>query len=213
MMIAEQLLSKFRTFRQRDFPGEMASPHIHTDVLAALLQNGDTQAFRTLFDRFRTPVYAYCARMLGDRDEAEDATQETFILALRDASALSAPERFRGWLFGIARHRVMMMIRDRRNGKREALDEGIRDDETPHVAAERTEIRDQVRKAIAALPPEYREVVIFRDFHHLSYAEIALATDSTEGAVRSRLHRARKALVTKLTPIFAEEDADAMRRL
>ncbi|HTY57903.1 MAG TPA: sigma-70 family RNA polymerase sigma factor [Bacteroidota bacterium] len=191
----------------------MTNPEIHTDVLAALLRNGDTEAFRTLFDRFRTPVYAYCARMLGDRDEAEDATQETFILALRDASALSAPERFRGWLFGIARHRVMMMIRDRRNGKREELDEAGRDDETPHVAAERNEIRVHVRNAVAALPPGYREVVILRDFQHLSYAEIAIATGSTESAVRSRLHKARKALVTKLAPIFAEEDADALRRV
>ena len=81
----------------------MKSSQVHTDVLAALLQEGDTSAFRTLFDRFRPSVYAYCARMLGDRDEAEDAAQETFIHALRDASGLRSPERFRGWLFGIAR--------------------------------------------------------------------------------------------------------------
>ncbi len=189
----------------------MNSSELHTDVLAALLQKGDAEAFRSLFERYRTPVYAYCARMLGNRDEAEDATQETFIHALRDASGLISPERFRGWLFAIARNRVMMTIRDRRNGTRDLLDDDIRDEETPHAAAERSEIQFHVRSAVAGLPPEYREVVLLRDFQHLSYAEIALATGSTESAVRSRLHKARKALVTKLAPIFARENADAMR--
>jgi RNA polymerase sigma-70 factor (ECF subfamily) len=189
----------------------MKSSQVHTDVLAALLQEGDTSAFRRLFDRFRPSVYAYCARMLGDRDEAEDAAQETFIHALRDASGLRSPERFRGWLFGIARHRVMMILRGRRNGMRERLDDDVWDDETPLTMAERSEIQLHVRNAVAALSPAYREVVLLRDFQHLSYAEIAIATGSTEIAVKSRLHKARKALVATLTPIFGEEDTSEMR--
>jgi RNA polymerase sigma-70 factor (ECF subfamily) len=189
----------------------MESNHVRTEILAALLQEGDTRAFRSLFDRFRAPVYAYCVKMLGDRDEAEDAMQETFIHALRDAPGLRSPDKFRGWLFGIARHRVMMILRDRRDGRRERLNDDIWDDETPLRAAERCEIQMHVRNAVAALSPAYREVVLLRDFQHLSYAEIAIATNSTESAVKSRLHKARKALVTKLTPIFAEEDADEMR--
>jgi RNA polymerase sigma-70 factor (ECF subfamily) len=189
----------------------MKSSQVHTDVLAALLQEGDTSAFRTLFDRFRSSVYAYCARMLGDRDEAEDAAQETFIHALRDAPGLRSPERFRGWLFGIARHRVMMILRERRKAMLEKFDDDVWDDETPLTMAERSEIQLNVRNAVAALSPAYREVVLLRDFQHLSYAEIAIATESTEIAVKSRLHKARKALVATLTPIFGEEDANEMR--
>jgi RNA polymerase sigma-70 factor (ECF subfamily) len=189
----------------------MKSSQVHTDVLAALLQEGDTSAFRTLFDRFRPSVYAYCARMLGDRDEAEDAAQETFIHALRDAPGLRSPERFRGWLFGIARHRVMMILRERRKAMLEKFDDDVWDDETPLTMAERSEIQLNVRNAVAALSPAYREVVLLRDFQHLSYAEIAIATESTEIAVKSRLHKARKALVATLTPIFGEEDANEMR--
>jgi len=189
----------------------MKSSQVHTDVLAALLQEGDTSAFRTLFDRFRPSVYAYCARMLGDRDEAEDAAQETFIHALRDAPGLRSPERFRGWLFGIARHRVMMILRERRKAMLEKFDDDVWDDETPLTMAERSEIQLHVRNAVAALSPAYREVVLLRDFQHLSYAEIAIATESTEIAVKSRLHKARKALVATLTPIFGEEDANEMR--
>ena len=189
----------------------MKSSQVHTDVLAALLQEGDTSAFRTLFDRFRPSVYAYCARMLGDRDEAEDAAQETFIHALRDAPGLRSPERFRGWLFGIARHRVMMILRERRKAMLEKFDDDVWDDETPLTMAERSEIQLNVRTAVAALSPAYREVVLLRDFQHLSYAEIAIATESTEIAVKSRLHKARKALVATLTPIFGEEDANEMR--
>lgn len=189
----------------------MKSSQVHTDVLAALLQEGDTSAFRTLFDRFRPSVYAYCARMLGDRDEAEDAAQETFIHALRDAPGLRSPERFRGWLFGIARHRVMMILRERRKAMLEKFDDDVWDDETPLTLAERSEIQLNVRNAVAALSPAYREVVLLRDFQHLSYAEIAIATESTEIAVKSRLHKARKALVATLTPIFGEEDANEMR--
>jgi len=189
----------------------MKSSQVHTAVLAALLQEGDTSAFRTLFDRFRPSVYAYCARMLGDRDEAEDAAQETFIHALRDAPGLRSPERFRGWLFGIARHRVMMILRERRKAMLEKFDDDVWDDETPLTMAERSEIQLNVRNAVAALSPAYREVVLLRDFQHLSYAEIAIATESTEIAVKSRLHKARKALVATLTPIFGEEDANEMR--
>jgi RNA polymerase sigma-70 factor (ECF subfamily) len=189
----------------------MKSSQVHTDVLAALLQEGDTSAFRTLFDRFRPSVYAYCARMLGDRNEAEDAAQETFIHALRDAPGLRSPERFRGWLFGIARHRVMMILRERRKAMLEKFDDDVWDDETPLTLAERSEIQLNVRNAVAALSPAYREVVLLRDFQHLSYAEIAIATESTEIAVKSRLHKARKALVATLTPIFGEEDANEMR--
>ena len=189
----------------------MKSSQVHTDVLAALLQEGDTSAFRTLFDRFRPSVHAYCARMLGDRDEAEDAAQETFIHALRDAPGLRSPERFRGWLFGIARHRVMMILRERRKAMLEKFDDDVWDDETPLTMAERSEIQLNVRNAVAALSPAYREVVLLRDFQHLSYAEIAIATESTEIAVKSRLHKARKALVATLTPIFGEEDANEMR--
>ena len=149
--------------------------------------------------------------MLGDRDEAEDAAQETFIHALRDAPGLRSPERFRGWLFGIARHRVMMILRERRKAMLEKFDDDVWDDETPLTMAERSEIQLNVRNAVAALSPAYREVVLLRDFQHLSYAEIAIATDSTEIAVKSRLHKARKALVATLTPIFGEEDANEMR--
>jgi RNA polymerase sigma-70 factor, ECF subfamily len=189
----------------------MKSIQVDTDVLAALMKEGDVHAFRSLFDRFRSPVYAYCTRMLGDRDEADDAMQETFIHALRDVTGLKSPDKFRGWLFGIARHRVLMIIRERRNGLRETPGGDAWDDETPLTMAERSDIQLHVRAAVAALSPAYREVVLLRDFQHLTYAEIALATDSTESAVRSRLHKARKALVTRLAPLFAEENADEMR--
>jgi RNA polymerase sigma-70 factor (ECF subfamily) len=189
----------------------MKNTQVGTDVLAALMKERNEHAFRSLFDRFRAPVHAYCARMLGDRDDAEDAAQETFIHALRDASGLRSPEKFRGWLFGIARHRVMMIIRQRRNGMREISGDDVWDGETPLTMAERSDMQLHVRNAVAGLSPMYREVVILRDFQHLSYAEIAVATESTESAVRSRLHKARKALVTALAPLFAEEDSDEMR--
>jgi RNA polymerase sigma-70 factor (ECF subfamily) len=93
----------------------------------------------------------------------------------------------------------------------EKFDDDVWDDETPLTLAERSEIQLNVRNAVAALSPAYREVVLLRDFQHLSYAEIAIATESTEIAVKSRLHKARKALVATLTPIFGEEDANEMR--
>lgn len=189
----------------------MKNTQVNIDVLAALMQEGDARAFRSLFDRFRAPVHAYCAKMLGDRDEAEDAVQETFIHALRDAPGLRSPDKFRGWLFGIARHRVLMIIRQRQKGMSETSGDDVWDGETPLTMAEKSDMQLHVRNAVAALSPPYREVVLLRDFQHLSYADIAAATQSTESAVRSRLHKARKALVTKLAPLFAEEDSDEMR--
>jgi len=175
--------------------------------IAGLLVTGDAGSPRLLVDAYRPAIYSYCARMLGNSDDAEDATQECFLQALRDAAALRSPEKLREWLFGIARHRVLMALRTRKNGRREKLTDDLWDEETPHTIAEANDIRSHVRRAIAALAPAYREMVVLRDYNSYSYAEIAALTGLTENVVRVRLHRARQALIRKLTPVFLEEDS------
>ena len=181
--------------------------------LAGLLRDGDADAPRLLFETYHAPLHAYCARMLGDRDEADDATQETFLAALSDISGLRSPGKLREWLFGIARHRVSMKFRARRGGLREPLTEELWHDTTPLTIAEENDTRAHVRSAVAALAPPFREMVILRDYNQFSYAEIAALTGLTEDVVRSRLHRARQALVRKLAPIFDREDTRELRNV
>jgi len=183
----------------------------HTRRLAELLLTGNPDAARRLYECYRSPVHAYCSRMLGDPDEADDATQETLMLALRDGAGLRSPDRLRHWIFGIARHRILMALRARKNGYREPLSDDLWHEETPHSIAESNDARSHVRRAVDALAPPFRELVILRDYNQFSYAEIAALTGLAESAVRSRLHRARQALIRKLKPIFAREDDRELR--
>lgn len=178
----------------------------HIDRLAALMQGGDQEAFHGLYLLFHTAVYSYCRSMLSNSDAAKDATQEVFLRVLRDGAGLKDATRFRGWLFGIARHQVLMALRERNNGRHHALDKSVQDGETPLEIASRKDTAEIVVRAVGSLPAASREAILLRDFQHLSYQEIAIATGSTEIAVKSRLHKARKHLAEKLAPYFDAED-------
>lgn len=146
-------------------------------------------------------VYNYCLHMLCDRESAEDTTQEVFVQVLKDIKDLRSVEKFRAWLFQIARHQVLMTLRRRRIESHEELNEGIWENETPLEITSRVEAQEHIQQAIAQLKHEYREVLHLREFEQLSYAEIAFATGATESSVRSRLFKARKALFQKLAPL------------
>ena len=168
---------------------------------------GNTAAFAQLYRRHKNSLYTFCFRLLHDRDDAVDVVQETFVKIHNRLWSLKDSSSFRTWMFAIARNEVYVVFRRRKttNGLNEEA-ELVRGEETPLdivIGEERTEL---VQRFLGKLKPEYREVLILREYEQLSYAEIAEVTGDTESSVKSRLFKARKSLMQKLTPYFAERN-------
>ena len=155
--------------------------------------------FQAVFDQHKDAVYRFAWRMSGSAAAAEDVTQDVFVGLLRH------PDRFdpargtlRAFLLGIARN--VELKRWRAEHRFESLD-----DETvgaAQVDLERGEIGDMVGRAVRALQPLQREVVILAEYEGLTLAEIGRAVDADVGAVKSRLHRARENLRRTLAPLL-----------
>lgn len=152
---------------------------------------GDRQAFASLVARCHREVFGYFVRIAGDRDLAEDLTQECFLRLLRGAAHYSPGRPFRPWLYGVAAN----LWRDhwrRISRKREttaAAASADAPDPTPSVE-ERVEGRmlaDRLGVAVRRLPPETAQVIVLRFCHDLRVREIAETLGLPEGTVKSRL--------------------------
>jgi RNA polymerase sigma-70 factor (ECF subfamily) len=165
--------------------------------LVNAMQQGDSHAFEELYHRHKDAVFGYCFRMLHHRHTTEDAVQDTFIKVLNASNTLRDADAFLPWLYRIARNHVLMSLRARRTEALEAA-ETIPADEDPFDSAVANECSKSLQEHLERLRPEYREALLLREYQQLSYAEIALATDSTESAVKSRIFKARRALAVRL---------------
>lgn len=176
-----------------------------TDVeVLALAAQGDASARRELVRRHRGAVYRLLRRLAKDDAQAEDLLQETFLTALQHLSAWRGEGTPRGWLFAIARSRVLMARRggagrteSTEDTKLEALGlaAGWGTPLDPETLAARLEAHAVLEQALQALDDEAREVVTLRDLEGLSGEETAQALGLSLPAMKSRLHRARLALV------------------
>lgn len=178
---------------------------MRTDTdLAETFRDGDDRAFSILFDRYRRPLYVFALKMLGEADTASDLVQDAFLRIYERRRQLNHPESFRSWLFAIGRNLCISHLRQnrRRVSLDEAPDEAITLD-APTDDRETEEDLGLIRRAIAGLKVEYREVLVLREYQDLTYGEIAAITESTESAVKSRLFKARRALHEALKPAFA----------
>ena len=167
---------------------------------------GDAQAFTRLVEAYQTPIYNLCYRMLGEAGEAEDAAQEAFLRAYTRLSRYDPQRSFKTWLFSIASHHCIDRLRKRRFAWL-SLDEpppahpALRDREPePETAVVQREREAQISQLLARLPPDDRAVVVMRYWYEMSYEEISEATGATVSSVKSRLHRARRALGDLLAP-------------
>lgn len=159
-------------------------------------QEGDEFAFIGLYNRFKNPVFAFCLKMLGDREQAEDVMQETFLRVYENRDRLMKTSSFKSWLFTIARNQCLNTIR--KSGRTvmmyPAAKNSLVSPDTPVSHMEKSEQVEYVTELLARLKPDYREVIILREYQNLSYQEIAAATRSSLSAVKSRLFKARRKL-------------------
>jgi RNA polymerase sigma factor (sigma-70 family) len=161
-------------------------------------------AFNELVLRHQAVVYNVCLRMLGDPQQAEDATQETFFAAYRSIKSFRGGV-FRGWLLRIAANQCYDALRQRRRRPIEPLsDEPLVVDPGPKPddLAVGTETVAALEAAISRLSPEQRLCVLLIDVQGLDYDEAAEAMSLNLGTVKSRLSRARAQLRELLGPEF-----------
>lgn len=166
-------------------------------------RRGEVQAFGELVRRYQSAVFNVCYRMLGERMEAEDLAQETFIRAYRRLATFDVDRPFGPWVRRVAT-RVCLNHLDRSTPPSQELDE---DRDRPLVPAgnepERVLAGAQasaaLRRAILELPPRYRAVIELRHYQEMSYAEIAELLEIPLSDVKSHLYRARKTLARSLT--------------
>ena len=170
--------------------------------LVVRLRQGERRAFEELVIAYQHRVFGVALRMLGNRAEAEEIAQETFLRAHRALPEFRGEARLHTWLYAIASRLCLNRLAsaDRRlvRGDDEALATAPAGEPSAAAMLERAELDAAVREAIAALPEERRIVVVLRDVEGLSYDEIGEALGLEPGTVRSRLHRARLDLKAKL---------------
>jgi len=175
---------------------------------------GDQRAFAYLVDLYQAAVYNLCYRMLGNAPEAEDAAQETFVRVYRHLHKYDPQQKFSSWILAVASHYCIDRLR-RRRIKWLSLDNvlALRPAATDPALPEETilqhESRAEVRDLLQSLPAEHRLVIVLRYWYDLSYVEIAQVVDSSESAIKSRLHRARKMLAKR---VMAQRQAGTLSR-
>ena len=144
-------------------------------------------------------VYRLAYRLTGNRQDAEDLTQETFLRVFRSLSSYT-PGTFEGWLHRITTNLFLDQARRQRRIRMEAMGEDAarvpsQDDHgRPERGYEHANLDSDVQAALDALRPEYRAAVVLCDIEGLSYEEIAVTLGVKLGTVRSRIHRARAQL-------------------
>ena len=164
-------------------------------------QKGDDEAFTMLVEKYQKPVYNLCYRMLGESNSAEDAAQETFLKAYQNLARYDVERSFATWLLSIAAHHCIDKLRRKKfisfsidedeNGQIELPDQSAPD---PENEAIRKQTRERLQGCLQSLDPTDRAAVVLRYWHDCSEVEIAQTLKLTVPAVKSRLHRARRAL-------------------
>ncbi len=185
-------------------------------------KGGDFESFAALVTGSEGKIYAHLLRLVGNAEDARDLLQETYLSAYRHLASFKGDSAFGTWAYRIATNLALMRLR-KKSPETVNLDEirlpthqeiqsrSISDWAIdPKEAVLRKEVRLQLDRAIRSLPPLYRAVVTLRDVEGLSTAETASALDISEGAVKTRLHRARLFLREALSPYFEGEAAPSV---
>jgi RNA polymerase sigma-70 factor (ECF subfamily) len=160
---------------------------------------GDRQAFDSVMRAHEDRVFSVCLRILGNRDSALDATQDTFLTVFRKAAQFQGRSALGTWIYRIAVNTCYDQIRRAQRRPVEPLPDHI--DPSDPTAEERIEsaaLRPEIEKALAALPLEFRNAVILSDMAGLSLPDVAEVLGIPVGTVKSRVFRGRRILAQRL---------------
>jgi len=188
---------------------------ISDDYLVAQAQNKDYHAFEELVKRYEGKIYGHTLRLLGNREDAQDVLQETFLNVFKGLESFRGDSTFSTWIYRIATNNALMRLRKLSRGERELNDElpppesmkrqalasHILD---PKDALLEKEMLRELDKTVERLPEKYRTVFLLRDVEEFTTDRTAQVLGISEAAVKSRLHRARLFIREQLLKKFEE---------
>ena len=161
---------------------------------------GDAGAFEQLVSNYQRVLFSVALRLLGNYEDARDATQNAFIKVYQRLDTYDSRYRFFSWIYRILVNECLNARRGR--NPEHPLSDDHRGSDDPGASFEAGERTRAVREAILALPLEYREVIVLRHFAALSYEEMAAAIGIPMKTVKSRLHTARQRLLGALSGLM-----------
>ena len=188
---------------------QTADPEVSDSVLAASVQAGDREAFETLARRYMRSVSAVVSSILRQREDIDDAVQETFLRVLERIHSFNPSRPFSPWLYQVARNVARnrwAALKRRRTEDPSSLERVASDTElpSPSTAAELSELRQRVELAVETLPARQRAAFRLHDVEGFETQEVAEMLGVSDGTVRANLHHARRALRQKLEPYARE---------
>ena len=177
--------------------------------LAKLARKGDQRAFAEIVELYKDKLYHLGYRMTGNRQEAEDVVQETFLRVFNNLDRYDENQKFSTWIYRIATNLCIDRLRKRKNvysldaesGDHEGLDGYSMlpsDDRTPESELMLSETQRVIHEAMETLPPKYKSVMVLRYMQDLSLQEISDVLDMPVTTVKTRVHRGREFMRKKL---------------
>lgn len=153
--------------------------------------DGDTEAYAQLVSRYYDRYARYAEHMLGNRDDAQEVLQDTFVRAYRSLSRYQDRERFGAWLFRILVNRCRTAaVRRQRRERMMVVDDGAMQRASTPAAMESMGWREELERALALLPADQREAFLMKHVEDLSYEEMAVISGASVSALKMRVKRA-----------------------
>lgn len=168
-----------------------SKPLVDAELIASC-RRGDPGSFEDLVSRTQHRVYALAHRLTRDRAEAEDVAQEAYLRVFRSLGSFREDARFETWLHRIVVNAAMTHLRRRGRFGILLQDPEVDPEPAPARPADQVVDRDEIRRALAELPEGMRVTVVLKEMYGMTCAEIGEELGLSEGAVKVRLHRARK---------------------
>ena len=176
----------------------MTSPADDAQLLA-LIAEGDHEAFTQVMQAHEDKVFSVCLRILHDRSNALDATQETFLTVFRKAAQFEGKAQAGTWIYRIAVNTCYDQLRRAKRRRADALpDHYDPADPSAEEALTSAALRPEIHAALAELPPEFRSAIVLADIEGLSLPDVAQVLGIPVGTVKSRLFRGRRVLARHL---------------
>lgn len=192
-------------------------PETDESALLERLRSGDKAALGELLTRHQRRLYNICLRLVGNRDDAAELTQEALLKALRHIDGFRGTAQIATWLTRIVTNEAISHLRRRRLRRTASLDAGTDDDgqgvtapglgqqladkrePSPERRVQNYELEHRIQAALDRLEPDFRAVLVLRDIDQMDYQQIAATLEVPVGTVKSRLFRARLALRSHLS--------------
>ncbi|HPS65828.1 MAG TPA: sigma-70 family RNA polymerase sigma factor [Ignavibacteria bacterium] len=184
------------------------------EELIGYFQNGDYQAYNELVERYKDKLVNFIFRYTGNRDDAEDFAQDTFLKLYKSKHLYKEIAKFSTWFYTIALNTVKTNLKKKSRMSTLSIsdydDESNKDYDLPSDSGEPDELINSkmevefIQKAINNLDKSFREVILLRDVQDLEYDEIAKITGLPLGTVKSRINRGREKLKSVLSDILKQ---------